>query len=74
MLKLSIKDIIIFSLIIILFFFGSLIWFQLKYVNQVQVNSQNIQQIITYLQAQQKGNQSTLSIPQEKQIQPEIKK
>ena len=74
MLKLSIKDIIIFSLIIILFFFGSLIWFQLKYVNQVNINSQNIQQIITYLQAQQKGNQPELSIPQEKPSQSENKK
>ncbi len=73
MLKLSIKDIIIFSLIIILFFFGSLIWFQLKYINQVQVNSQNIQQIITYLQAQQKTGQPAL-LSQEQPVQPEAKK
>ena len=73
MLKLSIKDIIVYFLIGLLFFFGGLIWFQLKYVNQVQVNSQNIQQIITYLQAQQKGGQPAL-LSQEQTIQPEAKK
>jgi len=73
MLKLSIKDIVIFSLIIILFFFGGLIWFQLKYINQVNINTQNIQGIITYLNAQQKSGQPAL-LSQEQSVQPENKK
>ena len=56
MLKISIKDLVIFGLIALLFCFGVAIWMKMDNVrlsSQVMTNAQNIQQIATFIQKQQ---------------------